>query len=308
MQKDSHALVYFKLILTTLFCGGTWVAAHVLVQEVPPFTGAFVRFTIAVAALAWVVWRHEGGWPRLNRSNAMTLFWLGFTGIFLYSYCFLTGLKYISAGRGALVIAFNPVLVALVAWLGYKERMTWLKGSGIVLALIGCVLVISNGHPERLLQGEIGLGELLILGCVVSWTAYTFIGRQATQSLSPLVTTFYASVVGMVLLGVAAVGEAPWQLIPHFSLTAWGCLFYLGIFGTATAYTWFTDSVKVIGAARTAPFINLTPLSGVLFSALILGERLHIMVLLGGLVTVVGVMMTVWAGHARSQSGINGVK
>lgn len=302
MARDHRTLVYLKLILTTLFWGGTWVAAHVLVQEVPPFTGAFVRFAIAVVALAWVVWRHEGGWPQLSRSNVKILFCLGFTGIFLYSYCFLTGLKYISAGRGALVIAFNPVLVALVAWLGYKERMTWLKFAGIVLALIGCVLVISNGHPELLLQGEIGLGELLILGCVVSWTAYTFIGRRATQSLSPLVTTFYASAVGMLLLGIASIGEAPWTLIPHFSMTAWACLFYLGIFGTATAYTWFTDSVKVLGAARTAPFINLTPLSGVLFSALILGERLHIMVLLGGLVTVLGVMMTVWADRGAAKN------
>ena len=293
------SLTYFKLILTTIFWGGTWVAAHILVEEVPPFTAAFIRFLIAVAALAWVVSRQEGGFPRLNQRDATTLLWLGFFGIFLYNFCFLTGLKYISAGRGALVIAFNPVLIALVSWLWLKDQMTPLKAAGIIVALVGCVLVISDGHPERLLQGEVGVGELLILGCVVSWTLYTFIGRRATKTLSPLVTTFYASLLGCILLGIAALFESAWLLIGHFSFSAWMCLIYLGLFGTAIGYTWFTDAVQEIGAARTAPFINLTPVSGVLFGALILHERLDISVLLGGAVTIAGVLMTVYAGRVR---------
>ncbi|GHA75223.1 hypothetical protein GCM10009007_15450 [Formosimonas limnophila] len=96
-----------------------------------------------------------------------TLLWLGFSGVFLYNFCFLKGLKYISAGRGALVIALDPVVIALVSWLWLKDKMTPLKALGIATALAGCVLVISDGHPERLLKGDVGMGELLILGCVV---------------------------------------------------------------------------------------------------------------------------------------------
>lgn len=88
-------------------------------------------------------------------------------------------------------------------------------------------------------------------------------------------------------------------LIGYFSLTAWFCLFYLGVFGTAIAYTWYTEAVQSIGAARAAPFINLTPISGVLFGALILHERLDIAVLMGGLITIVGVLMTVYAGRVQ---------
>jgi drug/metabolite transporter (DMT)-like permease len=298
MSMSRHtAVIYIKLVLTTLFWGGTWVAAHMLVEEVPPFTAAFVRFAIATAALAWVVSRQEGGIPRLNRRDTTTLLWLGFSGVFLYNFCFLTGLKYISAGRGALVIALNPVVIAVVSWLWLKDKMTPLKALGIATALAGRVLVISDGHPERLLEGDVGMGELLILGCAVSWTLYTFIGRRATQTLSPLVVTFYACAVGCVLLGLAALFEESWFLIPHFSLTAWLCLLYLGLFGTALGYTWFTDAVQEIGAARTAPFINLTPISGVLFGALILHERLEWAVLFGGLVTIAGVMMTIYAGR-----------
>ena len=290
---------YLKLILTTIIWGATWVAAHQLVAEVPPFTAAFMRFAIVVLVLAWVVYRQENGFPRVSRADAMTIFWLGFSGVFLYNFCFLVGLKYISAGRGALVIAFNPVLIALVAWLWFKEQMTPLKALGIIVALLGCILVISDGQPARLLHGDVGIGELLILGCVVSWTFYTFISKRVANTFSPMVTTFYASIVGFVLLGLAAIHESPWLLIGDFSLTAWFCLFYLGVFGTAIAYTWYTEAVQSIGAARAAPFINLTPISGVLFGALILHERLDVAVLMGGLITIVGVLMTVYAGRVQ---------
>jgi drug/metabolite transporter (DMT)-like permease len=299
MPTQNHALTYLKLILTAFFWGGTWVAAHTLVKEVPPFTAAFIRFAIATTALAWFLYRTEGRIKRLNRMDFTTVFWLGTTGIFLYSYCFLTGLKHISAGRGALVIALNPVLIALVSWLWFNDKMSALKATGIITALLGCILVISDGQPERLLQGEIGIGEILILGCVVSWTMYTFISRRATQTLTPLLTTFYASLVGCLLLGLVSISESPWRLIGHFSLTAWGCIIYLALFGTAIAYTWFSDAVRVIGAARAAPFINLVPISGVLLGALILDERLDWMVLVGGVITIAGVLITWHAGRLR---------
>jgi hypothetical protein len=60
------------------------------------------------------------------------------------------------------------------------------------------------GDPLALLRGTVGLGEWLIFGCVLSWAAYTFIGRQATKSLSPLATTLWGSLTGALLLGVAA--------------------------------------------------------------------------------------------------------
>lgn len=293
--QQSNTLVYFKLIVATFFWGGTWVAAKILVQEVPPFTAAFVRFVIAVIALGFILYQQEG-FVQLSKDNLKTSFWLGFTGIFLYSFFFLNGLRHINAGRGALVIALNPVLIALISWLWFKDNMTVLKGFGIVTALVGCVLVISDGHPQKFFQGEVGMGELLIIGCVFSWAAYTFIGRHATLTMSPLATTFYASLVGCVLLGIASVSEAPWSLIGHFSTNAWLALLFLGLLGTALSYTWFTDGVKQIGAARAGPFINLTPVFGVLLSALILDERLHIEVLTGGALTILGVMMTVWTG------------
>ena len=139
---------------------------------------------------------------------------LGFFGIFLYGLCFFFGLQHLPAGRAALVVALNPVVVVLVAWLLGQEKMNSRKALGCAVALAGCLTVLGNGDPLALLRGTVGLGEWLIVGCVLTWTAYTFIGRRATEFLSPLATTLYASLAGALLLGLAAPAMTRWTAAP----------------------------------------------------------------------------------------------
>ncbi len=292
---------YALLILTNLVWGSTWVAGKLLTTEVPAVTASALRFVLASVALALLIRWREGRIPALPRADWRVAFGMGFTGIFLYSLCFLIGLKFTTAGRGALIIALNPAVTALAAWLIYKELMTPLKGLGIALALVGCVWVVGNGDPMRLLQGEVGLGELLIVGCVLGWAVYTFISRNASGAVSPVVMNFYTCLVGAVLLSVASLVEQPWRVIPQISLHAWGYLAYLAFFATALSYTWYLNAVKVLGAGRTAIFTNLTPLSGVVMGAWFIHERLPLSVLVGGAMTILGVALTIWSGYRRAQ-------
>lgn len=264
-------------------------------------TASALRFILASAVLALLVrWAH-GRIPRLPRQDWGVALGLGFIGIFVYSILFLVGLKYTSAGRGALIIALNPAVIALAAWLIYHERMTVLKGFGVLLALLGCVWVVGNGSPMRLLQGEVGWGELLIVGCVLAWAVYTFISRRASGLVAPMVMNLYACLIGALGLSVAALFEAPWHFVLDLSWHAWGYLVYLAVCATALSYTWYLSAVQVLGAGRTALFTNLTPLSGVLMGAWFIHERLPWPVLLGGVVTIFGVGLTIWA-DVRAQS------
>lgn len=283
---------YLKLLATMLFWGGTWIAGRVVVQEVAPLAAATWRFLLATAALGALTFATEGRIPALDRGQWKTVLLLGVTGIFAYNLFFLYGLKHVSAGRGALVVALNPAVVALVAWLAFRDSMTPVKAVGIVMAMFGCLLVISNGSPAALLRGEVGLGEWLIIGCVLCWTAYTFIGRRATLSLSPLTATFYAAATGCAMLAAAALLEGSLLARPDYSPRAWGAIVFLGLFGTALGFTWYADGVKRIGPARAAAFINLVPVAAVLLGALLLGERLGAGVLAGGALVLAGVVMT----------------
>ena len=289
------AATYLKLLLAMLFWGGTWIAGRMLVQEVDPLVAAVWRFSIAGISLVALVWWQEGRLPGLSSREWGQVLLLGGTGIFLYNFFFLYGLRHISAGRGALVVALNPVVAACVAWAFFNDRMTPRKGLGIAVAFAGSLLVIANGAPMALLSGEVGLGELLIVGCVFSWVAYTFVGRAAMRTLSPLLATAYGCIAGwLMLLGVllARDGTGRFTTAPGFSLRAWLCIVFLGFFGTALGFTWFNDGVRRIGAARASAFINLVPVAAVLLGAALLGERLGMPVLAGGALVLGGVWLT----------------
>lgn len=288
-----RSITYAKLVAAMFMWGGTWIAGRIVAQELmAPLAVASMRFVVAGLVLAGVALATEGGIPMPKSSRAWgVVCGLGFFGIFLYGLCFFYGLKHIPAGRGALVVALNPVVVLLTAWLFGQERMTPLKGIGSAIALAGCLCVIGNGDPLALLHGTVGLGELLIVGCVVTWTAYTFIGRQATRLLSPLATTLWASFVGAALLGLAAAAEGAFDPLA-WSWRVWASMLFLALFGTAIAYTWFTEAVHRLGAGHASVFINLVPVFAVLQAALLLDERLGLPVLAGGALVIAGVWLT----------------
>ena len=293
MPEQARTVTYVKLIAAMAMWGGTWIAGRVIAQELSaPLAVATLRFVLSGLAVCAFMLLSEGRLPVPQSSRDWGLIWaLGFFGIFLYGLCFFFGLQRIPAGRGALVVALNPAVIVITAWLIGKERMTPRKAVGSLIALAGCLTVIGNGDPLALFQGTVGLGEWLIVGCVLSWTAYTFIGWQATGRFSPLATTFYASLSGAILLGLAAllqgdIDPAAW------SWRVWSGMGFLAIFGTAIAYTWFTDAVHRLGAGHASIFINLVPVFAVLQAALLLGERLGLAVLAGGTLVIAGVWLT----------------
>ncbi len=279
-------------LLVALIWGGTWIAGRILARELPPIAAGGWRFLLGTITLGWLVWRRERGIPPLDARNAWQVLLMGAAGIFAYNLCFFYGLQHIQAGRGALVVALNPVAVALAAALFLGERLSPIKGLGVVIALTGCLMVVGHGDPFALLRGNVGPGELLIIGCVIGWTVYTLVGRQVGGSLSPLVMTFYASVAGGALLIVAGIVEGPLRQWPALSWQGWLSLFYLGVLGSGFSYVWYAQGVVQLGATRAAAFINFVPISALLLGALILGEHAGLAVLGGGALVLGGVWLT----------------
>jgi drug/metabolite transporter (DMT)-like permease len=234
----------------------------------------------------------EGTLPRPPRHLWWSILGLGLTGILAYNVFFFSGLKTVEAGRAALIIALNPVAIALGATLFLNDPLRPRQGLGIGLSLIGAGVVISGGNPLALLRGQVGRGELLILGCVVSWMIYTLLGKRVMRKLSPFAATTYACGVGALLLLGPALGDGLLTVIPTASPTAWASILYLGILGSAVGFSWYYDGLRQIGPAQAGVFINLVPVFAILLAAIVLKETPTPALLVGGLLVMAGVVLT----------------
>ncbi|MBH8562544.1 DMT family transporter [Nostoc sp. CENA67] len=283
--------IYIKLILVAFIWGGTFIAGRIAAPYLSPYTGAALRFTFASICLLWLVSKTHS-WVAPSPKIWLQTILMGLTGVVVYNLCFFEGLKHISASRAALVIATNPVCALLAARIFLGEHLTLRRIVGILISLCGAVIVITQGDLALLWNGGIGIGEVIIFGCVLSWVTYTLLSKKAMQTLSPLTATTYSTLIGCTFLIVFAISKGGIQEIATIPINAWVALAFLGILGTAVAFNWYLDGVRELGAAGAALFINLVPVFAVLLAVSILGESLNLTTLVGGGLVIGGISLT----------------
>jgi drug/metabolite transporter (DMT)-like permease len=295
-------LTYLKLLITMALWGGTFVAGRFLAGDVSPSSAAFIRFVLAGLLLSILLYRVEGGFPRLNRRQLGFVLLLGLTGVFGYNIAFFKGLETVSAGRAGLIIALNPVGIALMSALFGGEPLRPLKSLGIVISVVGAMLVITDGHPLSLIHG-VGKGELIILGCVLCWGLYSVVGRRAMSDLSPLVAVTYSALAGAFFLAPLALRSDFFVAILSYEAQVWGCLLYLAVFGTVVAFLWYYQAIREIGAVRAGVFISFVPIFAMSFGFLLLDEPLTVGLLQGGALVIFGASVTNYAGVWKKTAG-----
>jgi len=284
-------IIYLKLLLMAIIWGGTFVTGRSLAQTVGPFEAAFFRFAIASVFLAFLLRRDEGSIGRPGKSQIIPVILLGLTGAFLYNYFFLKGLKLIEAGRASVIIASNPIFIALFSAYFFKERLNLIKVIGIVISVGGAVIVISRGNVLTVLQGGLGWGEVYIFCCVASWVAFSMIGKAVMIDLSPLRSVTYSSIVGTLFLAAPAFFEGGFSFLAY-SLDEWAKIFYMGFFGTVLGFLWYYQGIQKIGPTRAGLFINFVPISAILLAFIFIGEPITRSLLIGTVLVSSGVYLT----------------
>ena len=287
-------MTYLKLVATMFLWGGTFIAGRLLAGEVSPPCAAFVRFALASVLLVGMIRAVEGRLPRISRRQAVGVVLLGLTGVFGYNVLFFAGLQTVGAGRAAMIIALNPVGIAVLSALFCREPLGPLGTLGILVSVTGALFVVTDGHLSRLLAAGAGagLGELYLLGCVLCWSAYSVLGRRVMGGLSPLVAVGYSAVAGTALLLPVALLGGVQGAVWGYGARAWASLVYLAVFGTVLAFIWYYQGIKSLGAPRAGVFINLVPVCAVLQAFVLLGEPLTPALVGGGAITLAGVWLT----------------
>lgn len=267
-----YGQAYLLLIVTTLLWAGNIVLGRLVAGHVPPIALAFVRWGGAFLILLPFAWPHlKRDWPEILRHWPIMLV-LSFTGIASYNTLVYFGLQFTGALTGVLLQSAQPLVIALVTFALFAERLSGRQAAGILLSLCGVVAIVSHGDLERLAAIRFNVGDILILVAVVLYAIYSALLRRrpAIHWISFLAATF---LIGDVMLLPVFAWEISTGYVLRFDwLTVTACL-YVAIFPSLVAYAFFNRGVELIGANRAGPFFHLMPLFGALMAVGFLGER-----------------------------------
>ena len=251
------------LLAAAVAWGGLFPVAVVALRTLDPFHMAAIRYaltaTLLVALLAWTegpaALRLEGAW------RAALLGTTGFAGLGL---AIFVGLEHSRPEHGAVIMATQPLIAALVAWLmrGVRPARATLGFLGV--ALVGVVLVVTKGRLTGLFEGGTGFGDVLMLLGAIGWVVYT-LGAADFPSWSPLRYTALTSLLSLpAIFGIATLATASGRVAMPSSAdveaVAWQLAYIVGIGSVLGVLAWNAGN-KLIGATNGVLFINFVPVT-----------------------------------------------
>ncbi|OLO40373.1 EamA family transporter [Alkalihalophilus pseudofirmus] len=288
-KQTTPILTYIMLAIATSTWGSAFIAGKVAIESFEPATVAFFRFFGAMLLLFPIMWMMEKNRPKPTKRDWGLFALLGLTGIAIYNICFFLASKHAPVIKSSLFIAANPVLIVLLSGWFLKETITKRHIVGMIVALFGVAIIITNGQLLDLVKTGFEPIDFVLLGAVISWALYSVLGKVVLGKFSAIVSTTYAVFFGTLFLLPFALYELTWSQVQGATVGVWASLLHMSIFVTVISFIMYYQGIKQVGAAKASIFINVMPVSAVIMATIFLGETFTMAHGVGALFVLSGV-------------------
>lgn len=282
------------IFATPVFWSINYLVARTAPDFVAPHMLAVSRWGLAALLLGIFAWPELKMKRHLIWAERWHCLALGMLGMWMCGAWVYIGARTTSANNIALIYALSPVFIALAAVLFLKEHLRKRQWLGVVLALVGLVHVVIQGHWATIVNTEFVAGDGWILGCAIAWAVYSILLKRWSSSFSPLARLVLIAAAGAFFTLPLALLEAISGM--PYSQTVWGwttvfIMLVAAVFPSSGAYLAYSMLQKRIGAARTALVLYLGPLYAAALGWFALGEPLHIYHAIGAAIILPGLFL-----------------
>lgn len=258
-----------QLVLLGAIWGASFLFIKIGVSEMGPITFAAVRVFIGSVTLALALWVRRQPIPR-RVGTWLRLLVMGILGTAIPFAAISWGTQYIPSGLSAILNATMPLFTVVLAAACGSERLTPWRLAGVAIGFCGIVVLalpkLGGGLEPSL------LGEMAVVAAALSYAVGIVYARRALADQPPLVAAFGQISTSCLVLSLLALLEPAPLAFP--SAAAVGSLLAVGMLGTGIAYIIYYRLLQMVGPTNTSLTTYISPLFGILWGFLILGERL----------------------------------
>lgn len=241
-----------------------------------------------------------------NRSILIDIVLLGTLGVVPAQLCLVFGVERTLASNASVIALTVPVLTALSASIFLHERMTKLRWLSFFIAIVGiCMISTKDIHDARLFRLEYIVGNLLVLASCAGSAFNNSYSRRALSWLSPaqvLVWSFLVADVELLVIAIL-IDRGEWRQLAHLQTSVWWSLILIAIFSLGISMLLYFAVIQSVEVMQAALSVYLLPVFGLLFSAILLGEKLTLNLIGGGILIFISCfLVTVYEEKQRLRS------
>jgi len=289
---DFRAL--FMGLAFALIWSSAFTSARIIVVDAPPLASLALRFLISgiigvcIAVMMGQTWR-------LTRNQWRATFIFGVCQNALYLGLNFIAMQTIEASLASIIASTMPLMVAFAGWMVFRDRLPMIAIGGLAAGVIGVVIIMG----ARMNQGVDIYGIALCGVAAVALTIATLSMRGASSGGNLMMVIGLQMLVGSAVLAVTSAAietievNLTWQLVAAMTYTTLAP-------GLLATWLWFS-LVARIGAVRAATYHFLNPFFGVAIAAVLLGEQLGMMDLVGVAIITFGILAVQLSKQSPSQ-------
>jgi drug/metabolite transporter (DMT)-like permease len=292
---------HLSLLAANIIYGVNYsIAKAVMPDYIKPFALVSVR-SIFAAGLFWITSLFLPKEP-VNRKDLLFLFGCSFFGVVINQILFLAGLNLTSPINSSIIISTNPIFAIVFAAFLLKERITFLKGSGLAIGLSGVLLLIlQNGTPD--LGSSTFVGDVITLINTISWAFYTVIIKRMLEKYHPVTVmkwTFFFGMFTTIPTGYHQLSTMDWSVIP---LNGWLGISFVVVFATYLGYLLISFGLRRLSPTIVSTYTYLQPVIAAYIATMIGQDQIDFVMIVSALLIFAGVFVV-----SRQKNNGQGVK
>jgi drug/metabolite transporter (DMT)-like permease len=292
ISQNNNITGIFFAILACLIWSGNFIAARAVINDIPPVSLAFFRWSIATLILLPFAWKDVAQQKQLILQNKNYFFWTSLFGVTIFNTFLYIAAHTTSAINMALIgTCSSPIFSVFLAAVFLKEKVTSLRVMGMLVMLAGIIYLVVRGSFDRLTHFHFTSGDLWVLGAAVFFAGYNVLVRKKPVGMKPVVFLFTTFFIGSVLLLPSWLWEIKHSVPVEWTTNLVLVVLYLGLATSVIAFLLWNFSIAKLGAARTALFGNLIPLFSSLEAVWLLHEDITFVHLISGLLIITGLVI-----------------
>lgn len=242
----------------------------------PAIISPFGFILLRVIGACIIFWGISYFYPseKIDKKDWLRIIGCAFFGMVLNMLMFFKGLSLSTPINSSVVITLVPVLLLILSAVFLKERITWLKSTGIAIGLLGALLLILFGLKTQQNAPNIPLGNLLFIVNAASFSVYLIMVKPLVvkySSITLMKLFFLFAVIMNLPVGLSEFLEVDWLGLSFDSI--WKLAFVV-IATTVITYLCNIYALKQLSPSTLGAFIYLQPLLAAVFAILAGADRL----------------------------------